>query len=36
MANKQMPTVKAQDVANLPKDEFTFPVQNVIAWWKQF
>ena len=25
MANKQMPTVKAQDVTNLPKNEFALP-----------
>ncbi|MBH9970808.1 ASCH domain-containing protein [Bifidobacterium sp. W8109] len=25
MANRQIPTVKAQDVANLPKGEFAFP-----------
>ena len=25
MTNKQIPAVKAQDVANLPKDEFAFP-----------
>ena len=25
MINRQIPTVKAQDVANLPKDEFAFP-----------
>lgn len=25
MANKQIPTVKARDVGNLPKDEFAFP-----------
>ena len=25
MANRQIPTIKAQDVANLPKDEFAFP-----------
>ncbi|WP_261252218.1 ASCH domain-containing protein [Bifidobacterium polysaccharolyticum] len=25
MANRQIPTVKARDVGNLPKDEFAFP-----------
>ena len=25
MANRQIPTVKAQDVGNLPRDEFAFP-----------
>ena len=25
MANTQIPTVRVQDVANLPKDEFAFP-----------